>query len=272
MITSMSNSQMKHIQQLMKKAKVRRESGLFVVEGIKMFREAPGERIEKVYVSASFLESGENRKILEEKGFGAGSSGPEVVEDKVFRSLSDTVTPQGILCLVRQVSTPLSVMLESGEEGRVPLLMILEDLQDPGNLGTILRTGEGAGVSGVILNKNCVDLYNPKVIRSTMGSVYRMPVLMVEDIEDILPELRRQGVRSYAAHLKGERFYDQEDFRGKTAFFIGNEGNGLTDALTGEADCLIKIPMHGEVESLNAAMAAGVLMYEAARQRRGGKA
>ena len=156
-----------------------------------------------MYVSASFLESGENRKILEEKGFGAGSSGPEVVEDKVFRSLSDTVTPQGILCLVRQVSTPLSVMLESGEEGRVPLLMILEDLQDPGNLGTILRTGEGAGVSGVILNKNCVDLYNPKVIRSTMGSVYRMPVLMVEDIEDILPELRRQGVRSYAAHLKG---------------------------------------------------------------------
>ena len=82
----------------------------------------------------------------------------EVVDDKVFRSLSDTVTPQGILCLVRQVDTPLSSMLEA----RQPLLMILEDLQDPGNLGTILRTGEGAGVSGVILNKNCVDLYNPK--------------------------------------------------------------------------------------------------------------
>lgn len=271
MITSMSNSQMKYIQQLMKKAKVRRESGLFVVEGIKMFREAPKKRIEKVYAAASFLESGDNRRILEGKEFGAGSSGLEVVEDKVFRSLSDTVTPQGILCLVRQVSTPLTVMLESKEGGREPLLMILEDLQDPGNLGTILRTGEGAGVSGVILNKKCVDLYNPKVIRSTMGSVYRMPVLTVEDIADILPELRRQGVRTYAAHLKGERFYDQEDYKGKTAFFIGNEGNGLTDELAGEADCLIKIPMHGEVESLNAAMAAGVLMYEAARQRRGGK-
>ena len=126
----------------------------------------------------------------------------EEVDDKVFRSLSDTVTPQGILCLVRQVDTPLSAMLEA----RQPLLMILEDLQDPGNLGTILRTGEGAGVSGVILNKNCVDLYNPKVIRSTMGSVYRMPVLTVDSISDILPELKKQGVRTYAAHLRGNIF------------------------------------------------------------------
>ena len=243
MITSMSNAQIKHIQQLMKKAKARRESGLFVVEGMKMFREAPKDRIEKVYASTSFLES---------------------VDDKVFRSLSDTVTPQGILCLVRQVDTPLSAMLEA----RQPLLMILEDLQDPGNLGTILRTGEGAGVSGVILNKNCVDLYNPKVIRSTMGSVYRMPVLTVDSISDILPELKKQGVRTYAAHLRGEHFYDQEDFRGKTAFFIGNEGNGLSDELSGQADCLIKIPMQGQVESLNAAMAAGILMYETSRQRR----
>ena len=170
----------------------------------------------------------------------------EEVDDKVFRSLSDTVTPQGILCLVRQVDTPLSSMLEA----RQPLLMILEDLQDPGNLGTILRTGEGAGVSGVILNKNCVDLYNPKVIRSTMGSVYRMPVLTVDSISDILPELKKQGVRTYAAHLRGEHFYDQEDFRGKTAFFIGNEGNGLSDELSGQADCLIKIPMQGDRKSV----------------------
>lgn len=264
MITSMSNAQIKHIQQFMKKAKARRESGLFVVEGMKMFREAPKDRIEKVYASTSFLESGDNRAVLEEKGFGSESPDMEEVDDKVFRSLSDTVTPQGILCLVRQVDTPLSAMLEA----RQPLLMILEDLQDPGNLGTILRTGEGAGVSGVILNKNCVDLYNPKVIRSTMGSVYRMPVLTVDSISDILPELKKQGVRTYAAHLRGEHFYDQEDFRGKTAFFIGNEGNGLSDELSGQADCLIKIPMQGQVESLNAAMAAGILMYETSRQRR----
>ena len=112
MITSMSNSQMKHIQQLMKKAKARRESGIFVVEGMKMFREAPVDRIEKVYASTSFLESGDNRAVLEEKGFGSESPDMEEVDDKVFRSLSDTVTPQGILCLVRQVDTPLSSMLE----------------------------------------------------------------------------------------------------------------------------------------------------------------
>ena len=267
MITSMSNSQIKHIQQLMKIAKARRESGLFVVEGIKMFREAPKERIHRVYASVSFLESKDNRTILEEKGFGPGSPEMEEVEDKIFRSLSDTVTPQGILCLVRQINTPLSSMLET-EDGQEPLLMILEDLQDPGNLGTILRTGEGAGVSGVILNKNCVDLYNPKVIRSTMGSVYRVPVLTVDSILDILPELKRQGVRTYAAHLQGAHFYDQENLGGKAAFFIGNEGNGLSDDLSGRADCLIKIPMMGQVESLNAAMAAGILMYEASRQRR----
>lgn len=268
MITSMSNSQMKHIQQLMKKARARRESGLFVVEGPRMFREAPKDRIEKVYVSMSFVESGSNRAVLEEKGFGPGSLHMEEVDDKVFRSLSDTVTPQGILCLVRQEDTPLSSMLKTEEGGRQPLLMILEDLQDPGNLGTILRTAEGAGVSGIILNKNCVDLYNPKVIRSTMGSVYRMPVLTVDSIKDILPELKEQGVRTYAAHLQGEHFYDQEDFTGKAAFFIGNEGNGLSDELSRQADCLIKIPMQGRVESLNAAMAAGILMYETSRQRR----
>ena len=145
MITSMSNSQIKHIQQLMKKAKARRESGLFVVEGIKMFREAPKERIHRVYASVSFLESKDNRTILEEKGFGPGSPEMEEVEDKIFRSLSDTVTPQGILCLVRQLNTPLSSMLET-EDGQEPLLMILEDLQDPGNLGTILRTGGCRGI------------------------------------------------------------------------------------------------------------------------------
>ena len=268
MITSTSNAQIKYIQQLMKKAKIRRENGVFVVEGIKMFREAPEDRIVKVYASSGFLSIPENRESLKEKGVDPEGELFEEVEDKVFKNLSDTVTPQGILCIIRQKSCPLSYMLQTEETGRVPLFMILEDLQDPGNLGTIIRTAEGAGVSGIIMSKGCVDLYNPKVIRSTMGSVYRMPVLSVESIPDILPQLRAEGVRTYAAHLKGQNSYDRENFKEKTAFFIGNEGNGLSEELSAQADCLIRIPMAGQVESLNAAMAAGILMYEASRQRR----
>ena len=149
-----------------------------------------------------------------------------------------------------------------------PFLLILENLQDPGNLGTILRTAEGAGVTGVILSKGCVDLYNPKTIRSTMGSVYRVPTLYTEDLCQTVEVLKKHGICSYAAHLKGANFYDQENYQSGTAFLIGNEGNGLTEELTEKADTLIRIPMEGQLESLNAGVASAILMYEAYRQRR----
>ena len=267
MITSTSNGQIKKIQQLLKKSRTRKEEGLFVAEGIKMFREAPPERIEKIYLGASFAEKGTWREILREKGLEEkAESLTEVVEDKVFKSLSDTVTPQGVLCLIRIKESTLEEMIP---EEKPALLMILEDLQDPGNLGTILRTGEGAGITGVILSKNSVDIYNPKVIRSTMGSVYRVPFCYTSSIqEEILPWLREKKITGYAAHLEGKNSYDQEDYTKATAFFIGNEGNGLSRELSQKADIWIRIPMEGQVESLNAAMASGILMYEAYRQRR----
>lgn len=267
MITSTSNGQIKKIQQLLKKSRTRKEEGLFVAEGIKMFREAPPERIEKIYLGASFAEKGIWREILREKGLEEkAESLTEVVEDKVFKSLSDTVTPQGVLCLIRIKESTLEEMIP---EEKPALLMILEDLQDPGNLGTILRTGEGAGVTGIILSKNSVDIYNPKVIRSTMGSVYRVPFCYTSSIqEEILPWLREKKITGYAAHLEGKNSYDQEDYTKATAFFIGNEGNGLSRELSQKADIWIRIPMEGQVESLNAAMASGILMYEAYRQRR----
>ena len=231
-----------------------------------MFGEAPKDRLQKVYAAASFAEKEEFQKILKEKGLENPGDKVEIVDDKVFKSLSDTVTPQGVLCLISMKDWSLEEILEGVEN---PLLMILEDLQDPGNLGTIIRTGEGAGITGVILSRTSVDVFNPKVIRSTMGSVYRVPVLYVDSIEkEVLSVLKTHGITTYAAHLKGKNNYDQEDYGKGTAFFIGNEGNGLTDSLTACADTLIKIPMEGQVESLNAAMASGILMYEAARQRR----
>ena len=231
MITSLQNNQVKNIIKLNQKAKARREQGLFIAEGRKMFLEAPLHWIEKVYVS----------------------------------EMSDTQTPQGVMTVLRKPSYEPEDILK----GKKPLIMVLEDLQDPGNAGSIVRTAEGAGVDGIFLTKTCVDITNPKVIRATMGSVYRMPFVYVEDVVSLKEMLRDRKIRFFAAHLQGKNAYHEEDYTGGTAFLIGNEGKGLTEEAAEAADCLIRIPMCGQVESLNAAMAAGILMYEAARQRRG---
>lgn len=149
----------------------------------------------------------------------------------------------------------------------MPLLMVLEDLQDPGNVGTIIRTAEGAGVTGIIMSRGTADIFNPKTIRSTMGSIYRMPFLIVDDAVGFVKGLKARKICTYAAHLHGVHSYREEDYTKGTAFLIGNEGNGLTDAMAEAAECLIRIPMEGKVESLNAAIASAVLMYEAHGQR-----
>jgi len=188
----------------------------------------------------------------------------EVVQDSVFKVMCDTQTPQGILCVVKQDHYTQEELWKKEN----PLFLLLENIQDPGNLGTIMRTAEGAGVTGVILSKGSVDLYNPKTIRATMGSVYRVPFLYVEDLRETLKLLKNKGVKSYAAHLYGRQTYDKENYRGGTAFLIGNESNGLSKELAACADTYIRIPMEGQLESLNAGVAASILMYEAYRQRR----
>ncbi|MEZ3505322.1 MAG: RNA methyltransferase [Lachnospiraceae bacterium] len=256
MITSTSNPQVKNLQLLKKKSGARNEQNVFLVEGMKMYQEAPRGKIKKVYISKS---------LYQEKGqaFLQGIE-TEVLDDHVFLAASDTKTPQGLLCVVEQFHYLLEDMLQK----KNPHLLLLENLQDPGNVGTIMRTAEGAGADGIILSRTSVDLYHPKTIRSTMGSIYRMPFLYVNSLEEILPILKKQGIRTYAAHLQGKNCYDQEDYRKGCAFFIGNEGNGLSEGLSRKADAWIRIPMQGKLESLNAAIAASILMYEACRQRR----
>ncbi len=285
MISSTTNKQVKFVNALVKKAKTRREEDLFVAEGFRMCSEIPKDRIHTLYISESFSKTKECKTLRE------GVKHIELVTDEVFKSLSDTQTPQGILALVKQYHYTLdevtgktakekatasgqdadgSVQNRKKQENRKKpaLLMVLETIQDPGNLGTILRAGEGAGVTGVVMDANTTDIYNPKVIRSTMGSVLRMPFVYVEDLHETLQELKNRNIRLFAAHLKGKQAYDLEDYTGDTAFLIGNEGNGLTDETAAMADTYVRIPMEGSVESLNAAVAASVLMFEAARQRR----
>lgn len=261
MITSPSNKSVKEVVQLLQKAKSRKEKKLFVVEGIKMFLEAPEERIVKVYAAESF---GKEMPPACKEKLAALAGRFETVADDIFRKMSDTKTPQGILCVVRQSEYSQEEMLEAD----APLLVLLEDIQDPGNLGTMFRAGEGAGVTGIVMSGGTADIYNPKTIRSTMGSVYRMPFLYVEDLTETIGKLQEKGITVYAAHLQGAKIYDECGYRGKTAFLIGNEANGLRDKTAACADVSVKIPMEGKVESLNAAVAASVLLFEAARQRR----
>ena len=262
MIASTGNARVRAVTALAKKAKARREQGVFLVEGPKMFGELPVERRREVYVSENFLrQQGERAEKL------LAGCRYETVTDEVMRHMSDTQTPQGILAVAEQFSYQLSDVLKNSPDGKAPELVILETLQDPGNLGTILRMGEGAGVTGVVMSSNTVDIYNPKTIRSTMGSIFRVPFVYVQDFSDAVSQCQNAGIKVYAAHLDGKNTYLGEDYREGTAFLIGNEGNGLTDDITKQADILIRIPMQGEVESLNAAIACTILTYEAVRQR-----
>ena len=193
--------------------------------------------------------------------------GYETVSDECFQKMSDTLTPQGVLCVLKKLHYDLTNILQKTDTGS--LFVFLENLQDPGNLGTIMRTSEGAGVHAVIMTKKTVDIYNPKTIRATMGSIYRVPFIYIEETRQTIELLKENKVRVYAAHLKGTTYYDGQDYTGSTAFLIGNEGNGLTEETAVMADTYIKIPMHGKLESLNAAIATSLLIYEAERQRRG---
>lgn len=260
MITSTSNTKVKRLVNLRKKSKLRDMEKVFLTEGIRMFREVPKDRVSEIYASRSFLEK-EGALLKEMAALGIRI---EILADPVFGYVSDTKTPQGILCVVRRIEKKLGEI--SG--GKNPLLLILDNIQDPGNLGTIIRTAEAAGITGVIMSADCVDIYNPKTIRSTMGSIYRVPFFYTEDICDTIRVLQNNEIHVYAAELNGEKFYDEYDYHGGTAFLVGNEGNGLREETAACADARISIPMEGNVESLNAATASTVLFYEAYRQRR----
>ncbi len=263
MISSTANKQVRRVVNLVKKAKTRREEDLYVVEGIRMVSELVPEQTEQIYVSESFLKNKAREELL--SGFSW-----EAVSDPVMKTMADTQTPQGILALVKQKHYSLDELLQPSSVGEKAHILILETLQDPGNLGTILRAGEGAGITGVVMDETTADIYNPKVIRSTMGSVYRVPFVYVKDLREACQKIKKAGIHLFAAHLGGKNSYDREDFTVPCGFLLGNEAKGLSEPIASLAHTYIRIPMAGKVESLNAAVAASILMFETARQRREG--
>ena len=259
-ISSMSNAQVKNLNLLQRKAKEREAQGVFIIEGIKMFEEARADNLlKKTYVCESLF-----RELISNQPDYFDGLDYEIVTDAVFKEVSETKTPQGIMGMVNVAHYSLERILSDPNA----CLLLLEDIRDPGNLGTMLRTAEGAGVTGIILSDSSVDIYNPKVVRATMGSIYRVPFYQAKDFYEVLAQVKVWGIEIYAAHLQGIPYDTEGSFQKRCALLIGNEANGLTKEASDLADTLIKIPMEGRVESLNAAVAAAILMYETARQRR----
>lgn len=256
MITSSANTQIKNIIKLQKSTRHRKEQGVFVVEGEKLLQEADAYgTIEKVYAAESFVQDKQNERLLSGKE-------TEMVSDKIFKELTDTVTPQGVLALAKMPFYTLDTLLQS-KNGR---FLILENLRDPGNLGTIMRTAEGAGMTAVIASRESVDLFNPKVVRATMGAIFRQPFVYVEDLYATVQLMQESGYQIFGTAMEGSVRYDEADYSGKVGIVIGNEAMGVTERMLSMVDKKVRIPMEGKLESLNAAVAAALFMYETARR------
>lgn len=275
-ISSKDNKRIKYIRSLLEKGGIRKKNHSFVVEGIKLVDEAleygnvldiiVSESLYHEIVSGDLTRNGllsdNGKHIIKQVKQGTSLT---VVSDAVFKSVSETITPQGILA---EVEMPKHRLLEENfleiayeKKGKIKLL-ILEDTADPGNLGTIIRTAEAAGVTGVIMGKGTVDIFNPKVVRSTMGSIFRLPFAYVDDLKSVIIGLKRDGISFYATHLMGKESYRDISYSDKAGILIGNEARGLSDEIANLADTYVIIPMQGKVESLNAAVAAALMMYE----------
>lgn len=257
MITSTANPIVQQVRRLNAKRKERMETRSYIAEGVRLLEEIWGaeHNIRQVYYSEPLSErSGSLLKELKNAGVAI-----EEVSESVLKAMSDTETPQGILAIVEMIDAVLPASPR--------LILILDSIHDPGNLGTMLRTAVAAGVELVFLAPNCADLYSPKVIRSAMGNHCRIPIQQAEwqQIEHYCAS--QQDLRIYAAAMENGISLWEADLRGPVALIIGSEAEGISIEAQQLAEKKIFIPMEPEVESLNAAVAAGILMYEVVRQR-----
>jgi TrmH family RNA methyltransferase len=241
------------VQNLLEKRSVRHKEHRFVVEGPRLVAEASA--------LIDFIVYSEELPIVE-RMINNGIDCHKV-SHKMFADLSGVETPQGVLAVVRKPAFHLNDIIKE----KNPLIIFCVEIQDPGNLGTIIRTADAVAASGVILSRGTVDLYNQKVIRSTMGSLFHLPVVQIEETKEVINDLKKNGIKIVAADISGKIDYFSADYKLPTAILIGNEGAGLPEEIIGLCDEVVKIPMPGRAESLNAGISAAVLLYEALRQR-----
>ena len=252
MITSKTNKLIKHIKSLSQK-KNRDENGEYIVEGIKMVAEAISSdlQITKIVVCNDFFND----------AFKIPSSNEiEYVSSNVFEYISDTQTPQGILAVVKKSENYIKASLPN-------IIFALDNVQDPGNLGTIIRTLDCAGINTLLLSKGCADEYNTKVIRSTMGAIFRVNILCGLELVTELEKLKEKGYKVIVTALDADANLFDYSFSEKCIIVIGNGSNGVSEEIQKIADVRIKIPMVGNTESLNAGVAASLMAYEVYRKK-----
>lgn len=254
-ITSRENSLYKQTKKLLGK-KTRDGLGQYLIEGNNLMKEALDHKAPILYIILRRDYDIENSRVFQERQI------PEQIsiyklESHLFDDLADTITSQGIIGIV-----------EKPEPKPFPTdgnIVVFDRLQDPGNIGTIIRTAEAAGYVGVVILKGTGDVFSPKVVRGAAGSLFRMPLLFFESREEFLGSPTAKDRRLVATSLKASRYYYQEDISRRIALIIGNEGQGIDPLLEKKCDISIKIPMKGNMDSLNVAVAAGILMYESMR-------
>ena len=260
-ISTEQNQQIKFLRGLQVKKK-REEERKFLVEGIRFLEEAfQSDCIEKVYVSTGAMEVERISTFLKQCDTKDIPVFP--VEEKVFEKVSETVNSQGIIGIGSQPNWTIE-NLAQGET----FIVLLDGIQDPGNLGTIIRTCHGAGVGGILTTKGTVDVYNPKVLRATMGAIFKLPIIRIEENSAVLEEFKLKGYQVIAADVETEINYYNLNLVDPTVLVVGNEGRGISQELLDLSDLSAKLPMPGSAESLNAAVASGVMVFEALRQRR----
>ena len=251
------HAKVQRLRRLVGRRSAREEERAFVVEGTKLLREAldAGAPVESVFVAAKASDP------VVDRAHDAGLLVFELAEGVIER-VADTVTPQPVMAVVGMVDVDLEAVRES------TFVVVCVDVRDPGNAGTVLRSAEAAGAGAVVCCTGSVDLYNPKTVRASAGSLFHVPVVAGGDPMHVLDTIAAWGLRRLGTEATGGVAYDEVDLTQPIAFVLGNEANGLPDSVRSSIDDLVTIPMLGRSESLNVGMAASVLCFETARQRR----
>ena len=257
-ITSKETETVKIIKKL-KDKKYRDETGLYIIEGLKMLEEAIEEkaRIRKIIICEECLKAGDlEQKVLYE----IAKYNCIYVNSNVFNSLTDVVAPQGIMAVIEKPNKDIKIKYDQD------IILALDGIQDPGNLGTILRTADSVNLKQIIVTKNTADSYNPKVVRSTMGAILRIKIIETDDLAKTLKEAKKNKFKIVATSLDTNNSIYDIDYN-KKVIVIGNEANGVSKEIQELADNKVKIPMLGKTESLNASVATGIILYEYVRQK-----